>query len=199
MSAESTDGQQRMMAKALRRETHSSRSVLSGVAAAVIILLAIYGLLESALRAVGQPPWLNDPQTAVDKMAHLPAGTEPVLLGLVGVVLFLIGLLFFLNAVLPGKRARHTLLDQRVHTVVDDEVIAAALARRARLSAGVTRDQVMVVVGQRLVTVNVRPTSGMAVSAERIAQAVEAELTKMAPSPMPTVTVNVSHSGVIGV
>ena len=81
---------------------------------------------------------------------------------------------------------------------MDDEVIASALARAARTAANVTQEQVMVVVSQRLVVVNVRPTSGVPLREERILAAVEDELQRMAPSPMPSVRVNVATSGVIG-
>lgn len=187
------------MDRVVKRELHSARSILSGVAASVIILLALYGLLECGLRIVNQPAWLIDPQTALNRLAHLPEGINPLLLGVIGGVLLLAGLVFFLSAVLPGRRARHTLPDPRLFVVVEDEVLASALARRARLAAGVTQEQVMVVVGQRSVVVNVRPTSGVPLSAEQIQAAVEAELAKMQLAPMPQVRVNLATSGVIGV
>ena len=78
----------------------------------------------------------------------LPDGVPPLLLGVTGAVMAMAGLFFFLNAVLPGRRARHLLPDRRAAVVVDDEVIASALARRARLAANVTQEQVMVIVSQ---------------------------------------------------
>ncbi|WP_139146552.1 DUF6286 domain-containing protein [Arthrobacter sp. SW1] len=182
----------------LRRETRSSRAAAAGVAAVLVIAVCIYGLLESALRAIGQPPWLIDPQTAAERIVALPAGVPPLLLGVLGMVLAVCGLAFLLNAVLPGKRARHLIDDPRVAVVVDDEVIASALARRARAAANVTQEQVMVVVSQRLVVVNVRPTSGVPVQEERVLSAVEDELRSMAPEPMPAIRVNIAESGVIG-
>lgn len=183
----------------LQRETHSSRAPLSVVAAILLTLLAIYGLLEAILRAVGQPPWLIDPLAAAEGVARLPEGVEPVLLGTIGVLLFLLGLVFLAHAVLPGRRARHVIADPRVAIVVDDEVIASALARRARLAAGVTREQVMVVVSSRAVQVNVRPTSGIRLDESHILSAVEAELAAMALQPAPEATVNLSGTGVVGV
>ncbi|WP_254679082.1 DUF6286 domain-containing protein [Arthrobacter sp. 24S4-2] len=186
------------MRRILDRETRSSRAGVSGVAAVLVVLLCGYGLLESAVRAVGQPPWLIDPQTAAERIIALPAGMPPLLLGVIGAVTAMVGLFFFLNAVLPGRRARHLLADPRAGVVVDDEVIASALARRARLAANVTQEQVMVVVSQRQVTVNVRPTSGVPVSENAVLAAVLEELREMAPAPMPEVRVNVATSGVIG-
>jgi hypothetical protein len=189
----------RFTERIIRRETHSSRAVPSGIAALLVILLAVYGLLESALRAVGQPPWLIDPQSGLDALARLPEGVSPALLGALGVVLALLGVVFLLNAVLPGRLARHTLPGARTAVVVDDEVIAAALARRARLAAGVTREQVLVVVSRTAVTVNVRPTSGIAVDEADVLAAVREELAELAPHPGLTASVHLAAIGAVGV
>ncbi|KRE53228.1 hypothetical protein ASG92_06730 [Arthrobacter sp. Soil736] len=186
------------MKRVLRRETHSSRAAAAGLAAALVVLLCLYALLESGVRAIGQPPWLIDPHTAADRIVALPGGMPPLLLGVTGAVTAAAGLFFFLSAVLPGRRARHLLEDPRIAVVVDDEIIASALARRARLAANVTQEQVMVVVSQRQAVVNVRPTSGVPVSENAIREAVEDELRSMAPVPMPQVRINLAMSGVIG-
>ncbi|MDQ0076384.1 DUF6286 domain-containing protein [Arthrobacter oryzae] len=186
------------MRRILDRETRSSRAGVSGIAAVLVVALCGYGLLEAAVRAVGQPPWLIDPETAAERIIALPQGISPLLLGVIGAFTAMVGLFFFLNAVLPGRRARHLLSDPRAGVVVDDEVIASALARRARLAANVTQEQVMVVVSQRQVTVNVRPTSGVPVSENAVLASVLEELREMSPAPMPEVRVSVATSGVIG-
>ncbi|MFI2566360.1 DUF6286 domain-containing protein [Paenarthrobacter sp. NPDC018779] len=191
-------GEDPAMGRILRRETHSSRAGAAGIAAVLVILLCVYALLESGVRAVGQPPWLIDPGTAAERIIALPAGIQPLLLGAAGAVIAMVGLFFVLHALLPGRRARHLLRDPRIAVVVDDEVLASALARRARAAANVTPEQVMVVVSQRLVVVNVRPTSGSRVSEEAVLAAVRAELEEMSPVPMPDVRVNLGTSGVIG-
>ena len=211
--------------RVLYRETHSSRAVVATLAAVLVVVLCAYGLLESAVHAIGQPAWLIEPQTAADRLVALPAGMPPLLLGALGAVLAMIGLFFLLNAVLPGRRARHVLNSQGTGNttrsgpdpgdgtrsgngiadgwnspavVVDDEVIASALARRARLAANVTPEQVMVVVSRRQVIVNVRPTSGVPLQEAAVLAAVEAELGEMALSPTPEVRVNLASAGVIG-
>ncbi|MGO4435484.1 DUF6286 domain-containing protein, partial [Paenarthrobacter sp. RAF9] len=186
------------MARILRRETHSSRAGAATIAAVLVIVLCVYALLESGVRAVGQPPWLIDPSTAAERAIALPEGISPLLLGASGAVIAMVGLFFLLHAVLPGRRARHLLRDPRTAVVVDDEVLASALARRARTAANVTQEQVMVVVSRQLVVVNVRPTSGSRVSEEAVRSAVQAELEEMSPVPMPSVRVNLASSGVIG-
>lgn len=186
------------MEEILKRETHSSRAVPSMIAALLVIALCVYALLETAVRAIGQPPWLVDPQTAAERVVALPAGIPPLLLGAVGAVLVMAGMFFFLNAVLPGRRARHLLRDRRAAVVVDDEVIASALARRARVAANLSQEQVMVTVSRQQVHVNVRPTSGLPLSPDAVRAAVQDELREMGPSPAPDVHVNVTSAGVIG-
>ena len=186
------------MDQILRRETHSSRAMASIIAAVLVIALCVYALLETAVRAVGQPPWLVDPQTAAQQVVSLPSGVPPLLLGVVGAVLVMAGLFFFLNAVLPGRRARHVLLDRRAAVVVDDEVIASALARRARLAANVSPEQVMVTVSRQQVEVNVRPTSGVPLSRNAVLTAVQDELQEMGLTPAPEARINVASAGVVG-
>lgn len=186
------------MHRILHRETHSSRATAACIAAVLVILLSLYALLESAVRAVGEPPWLIDPQTAAERIVALPNGIPLLLLGVIGAVVAAAGLFFFLSAVLPGRRARHLLDIPGVAVVVDDEVIASSLARRARLAANVAPEQVMVVVSQRQAIINVRPTSGVPVSENAVREAVEDELRSMAPVPLPAVRVHLAETGVIG-
>lgn len=186
------------MGRIVKRETHTSRAVVSVIAAGLVMAVFGYALLETGVRAIGQPPWLVDPQTAAERVVALPAGIPPLLLGVTGAVIAMAGLFFFLNAVLPGRRARHLLPDRRAAVVVDDEVIAAALARRARLAANVAKEQVMVVVSRNRITVNVRPTSGVPLSPDAVLEAVRREVEEMGPWPMPEVRIQVATAGVVG-
>lgn len=189
------------MRRVVYRATHSSRAAVAALAAVLVMVLAGYGLLESAVHAIGQPAWLIEPQLAAERIVALPAGISPLLLGAAGAVIAMVGLFFLLNAVLPGRRARHVLNStgsSAPAVVVDDEVIASALARSARLAANVTPEQVMVVVSERRVMVNVRPTSGVPVSEAAVLAAVQDELDEMSLFPQPEVHVNISTAGVIG-
>lgn len=190
------------MRRILYRETHSSRAAVSVAAAILVLVLAAYGVLEAGVHALGQPAWLIEPQIAAQRIVDLPAGISPLLLVATGAVLTMVGLIFLLNGILPGRRARHLLAPGRGSSspavVVDDEVIASSLARRARLAANVTPEQVMVVVSQRQVLVNVRPTSGVPVDQDRVLAAVRDELDQMLLEPAPAPSVNVTPSGVIG-
>nr|WP_228721178.1 DUF6286 domain-containing protein [Arthrobacter sp. 260] len=177
---------------------HSSRAAPSIAAAVLISAFCLYVMFEAALKATGQDPWLVGPDQAAGWVGSLSDNVAAAPLVGAGLLVFIIGLLFFLNAVLPGRRARHTIPNPRTAIVVDSEVLASALARRARVAAGVTGDQVMVTVGRRAVEVQVRPTSGVPVDVEGVRSVVEDELRQTSVEPLPAVRVAVAPSGVIG-
>ncbi|KPN18101.1 MULTISPECIES: DUF6286 domain-containing protein [unclassified Arthrobacter] len=182
----------------VRRETHAARTVPAVIAAVLGILLCLYVLLESVLQSLGQEEWLIDPPTFAHWLAGLPRDADPLFLGLAGALIFLAGLWFFLMAVLPGRRARYAIPNPRAAVVVDAEVLASSLARRARLTAGVTSSQVLVTVGRSRVEVRIRPTSGIPVDSDAVRAGVEDELALTGLQPQPEVTVLVSTVGAIG-
>ncbi|MDQ4501241.1 DUF6286 domain-containing protein [Sinomonas sp. ASV322] len=186
------------LALAVRRETSSGRVFAAALVALVVTLLCVYALLESTLQAIGQPAWIIDPETASRFVAGLPGGANAGVLGLLGVVVAVVGVGFVLLAVLPGRPGRRVLPSQRIAVVLDDEVLASALARRARTAATVRPEQVTVVVSHGEAIVNVRPTSGVPVRAEDVLAAVEDELKRLRPEPYPLLRVRVAGTGVIG-
>ncbi|GAB3537128.1 hypothetical protein GCM10027403_20290 [Arthrobacter tecti] len=188
----------RLTSHIIRREMHSSRAVPSIIVAALLILLCLYVMLEAALKALGQDPWLISPEQTAAWVGSLPGGVAPSLLGAAGALVFLMGLIFFLSAVLPGRRAKLSIPNERAAVVIEAEVLASSLARRARVAAGVTPEQVLVTIGRRVVEVQVRPTSGIPVEEQAVQAAVEDELRRTAVEPVPDVRVAVAPSGVIG-
>ena len=186
-----------LTARIVRRETHSPRTAASIVAAVLGLLFCLYVLLEAMLQALGQDEWLLDPPAIGQWLADLPSA-DPLVVGLVGVIAVILGLWFLLQGLLPGHRARYALPNPRAAVVVDAEVLAASLARRARITAGVSQEQVLVTVGRGTVEVSIRPTSGIPVDAGAIRQAVEDELLLTNLEPQPQVTVQVATIGAIG-
>ncbi len=182
----------------IRRETHSSRAIPATIAAAIIGLFCLYVLLETTLKALGQDPWLASPEEAGQWLADLPGNVEPLMLGAASTLLLFVGVVFLALAVVPGRRARHSIPNSRAAVVVDAEVIASSLARSARTVAGVTPEQTMVTVGRDLVEVQLRPTSGTPVDREAIRTVLEEELRRTSMTPVPEVRVVISSSGVIG-
>lgn len=180
------------------RETHASRAVASLVVVILGIVFCLYVLLEAMLQALGQDAWLTDPAALGAWLSRLPENADTAILGLSGLLILLAGLVFFLQAVLPGRRPRYSLPNPRAAVVVDAEVLASSLARRARLTAGVTAGQVLVTVGRTRIDVRIRPTSGIPVDEEAVRAAVTEELELTGLSPRPEVRVQVSSVGVIG-
>lgn len=185
--------------KATRRELHSSRSITSVVVAVIVIALCVYALLECVLKLTNQPAWLLDPQDGLKHLSELPQGLPPVALGIAGAVAVVLGLIFLVKALGRGTLARHQLSNDRLGVVVDDEVLASALARKARTVAGVTAEQITVTVGQRSVDVHIRPTSGIAVDGATVEQSVQDLVESYALVPEPRVRVRVSSTGAVGV
>ncbi|MHA7263070.1 DUF6286 domain-containing protein [Arthrobacter sp. TMN-37] len=183
---------------ALRRELHASRAVPSILTGTVVAAVSILLFLEAVLKAVGDPPFLIDLDRLAASLGRLPDLLPASLLVPAGLLVFVVGLMLFLAAVLPGRRARYAVPNGRAAVVVDAEILAATLARRARLAAGVGSEQVLVTVGRRLVEVTVRPTSGIPVDAESVRLAVQEDLRGTVAEPFPAVRVAVAPSGVIG-
>jgi hypothetical protein len=184
--------------RAVRRETSSSRANAVGLVALAVTALCAYLLLETTLQALGQREWLINPEDAARAVANLPEGTNRGLLGLLGAVVAMAGLAFVIVAARPGRRGRRELPGERIAVVVDDEVLASALARWARAAAVVRPEQVTVVVSVGEAVVNVRPTSGIPVRAEDVLAAVEDELGRLRPRPYPQLRVRVEGTGVVG-
>ncbi|GAA4381728.1 hypothetical protein [Paeniglutamicibacter cryotolerans] len=180
------------------RELTSSRAPASVVAAVLVVCVCLYALFEVALKALGQPALLAAPETWWAAIENLPKTGDPTLLLTGGVLLLLLGIVFLLQGLLRGRRARHAIALGESVLIVDDQVIAASLARRARTEAGVAREQVLVVVSHARVEVQLRPTSGMPVDADQIRAAVEDELRTNLITPVPSVSVRVAETGVIG-
>ncbi|MHA7283006.1 DUF6286 domain-containing protein [Arthrobacter sp. TMS2-4] len=185
-------------ARLVRRELHSSRATASVVTAILLIGGCLVLLLEAVLRAVGDEPFLLDLDAAAAWFGALPGGVPASLLGAGSVVLLVSGLLLILLAVLPGRRTRYAIPDDRAAVVVDAEVVASSLARRARIAAGVGPEQVLVTVGRTVVRVQVRPTSGIPVDADAVRRAVADDLHRSGVSPEPRIAVDVTDTGVIG-
>lgn len=182
-----------------RRETHSSRAVLS-VATAVILLIAVLWLvLELVLSLTGNAALLISPTELLSRLASLGTATIPAALTAAGVVLALIGVAYVLAAILPGTKPRHIVENPRAAVVVEREVLASALARTARTAAQLAPEQVTASVGHRNVQVRVHPTSGKAVDLPAVQEAVDREVSGYSLERALKVTVVVAPHGAVGV
>jgi len=181
----------------VRRETHSPRSVLAIVVAVIVMLLCAYLGTEVVLAMLNQPALLAAPQDMLSALAAL--GKAPAVLPvIVGVVLMVLGLLLIIGALSPGRRARHQLPSERAAVVVDDEVVASALARRAAYAGNASPDNTVVSVSRRRVIVRVTPTTGVPARREAIEHAVQQQLSTFELKPSVKTRVVIASSGKVG-
>jgi hypothetical protein len=182
----------------LRRETHSPRATIAISVAIVLIVVFAWIGTESVLALLGRPALLVAPADALTSTLAIPTALLPSAIIGGGAVVALIGLLLLLVAVLPGRRARHTGVVGRTAVVVDNAVIASALARTASTTANIDPDQVVVTIGHRSADVRVQPTSGYSVNKERITAAVQEQLETLELTPALRSTVTIEQKGVVG-
>lgn len=162
--------------RVVRRETHSPRTVAMFVAVILLILALAYIGLEIVLSLLAQPALLLGPAAAAGWLVGLPTAQPAGLVIAGSVVLAIIGLVFLWLAVTPGRLSRHTIDAGDRAVVVDNGVIASALAQHLAEETGLAREDVTVGVGHRSVDVIVRPAVGVPVDKAAVQSAAEAEL-----------------------
>lgn len=158
-----------------RRETHSPRAVAAIVLAIVLILTFAWLAVEVILRALKQSPLLVAPLDMATALVEITALPSSVLIG-AGLVIALVGVVLVALGLSPGRRARHVIESEHAVTIVDDEVIASALAQHAALAADVSADRVRVTVSRRRADIRLTPTSGFPVDRGVVLDAVAEEL-----------------------
>lgn len=168
--------QTRQINRLVRRETHSSRAALSIVTAALLLVAALWLVLELVLSVTGNTALLMSPKDLVMAVASLADNVLPAVLIGAGVAAVLLGIVLIGAAVLPGHKSRHVVANTRYAVVVDSEVLAAAISRTARTSARLAPEQVTSSVGRGRVQVMVRASVGRKIEAETIQEAVEREV-----------------------
>lgn len=181
----------------LRRETHSPRAGLAITVALITIVLCLFVATEIVLQLLGRDAVLFSPTDAV-RAAASPTDDIRRLAIPLGIGVALIGLLLLLAAVLPGRRTRHSLSTDRLAVVIDDEVIASALARSAATTAGVAPDAVRVTVGRRSARISLSPTSGLRVDGALVTESAAAALDRIGPHPAIHPSLVVAAAGKVG-
>ncbi|WP_417540360.1 DUF6286 domain-containing protein [Microbacterium maritypicum] len=165
-----------VLRRVIRRETHSPRTVAMFVAVVLLILALAYIGLEIVLSLAAQPALLIGPAAAGGWLVGLPTAQPAGLVIAGSVVLALIGVIFIVLAITPGRLSKHVLDGGGRAVVVDNGVIASALAQHLAEETGLARDSITVGVGHRTVDVTVRPGIGIPLDKADVASAAEAEL-----------------------
>lgn len=165
-----------VLRRVVRRETHSPRTVAVFVAVILLILALAYIGLEVVLYLLAQPALLAGPVAGWGWLVGLPTAQPAGLVIAGSIVLALIGLVFIVLAVTPGRLSKHTLDGGSRAVVVDNGVIASALAQHLSDETGIARDNITVGVGHRSVDVTVRPGAGIPLDKNSVQSAADAEL-----------------------
>lgn len=165
-----------VLRRVVRRETHSPRTVAVFVAVILLILALAYVGLEVVLYLASQPALLAGPVAGWGWLLGLPKAQPAGLVIAGSVVLAMIGLVFIWLAVTPGRLSRHRLEAGGRAVVVDNGVIASALAQHLAEETGIVRENITVGVGHRSVDVTVRPGVGIPLDKSTVQSAAEAEL-----------------------
>lgn len=165
-----------VLRRVVRRETHSPRTVAMFVAVILLILALAYIGLEIVLSLAAQPALLLGPAAAGGWLVGLPTAQPAGLVIAGSVVLALIGVVFLVLALTPGRLSKHTLDAGARAVVVDNGVIASALAQHLSEETGLARENITVGVGHRGVDVTVRPGAGIPLDKDAVKSAAEAEL-----------------------
>lgn len=190
-------GTERLYARLTRRETHSPRAVVAITVAVIIIVALTYLGTELVLHLLGQPALLLAPSAMASTIADAPSFAPSLMIG-GGTVAAIIGIILIIVSVSPGRRSRHVVVSPNSAIVVDNAVIASALARHAARTAGVSPDNTVVSVGHRTALVEVTPASGVAVDVAAVEEAVTRQLESYSLSPRVTAKVKINSSGKVG-
>lgn len=160
--------------RVIRRETHSPRTAAMIVAAVLVSLALVYAGTEIVLSLLDRPALLISPAQGVRLLATLPdAGPT---WAIVGVVLAIIGLVFIVLGIAPGRLPKHQMRWEGRAVLVDNGVIAAALAQHLSDQTGIARDDITVGVSHRTIDVTITPALGESVDGARLRELLDTEI-----------------------
>jgi len=185
-------------ARIVRRETHSPRTATTILLAVLIILACAYAGTELILHMLGHPALLVTPADAWTWVTTLPTLEPLAAISAGGTLVAVIGLLLILHSIRSGRLARHEMVLGDRAVIVDNGVLASAIARRVETVARVPQGQAAVSVSHRRAIVEVTPTSGIPVDEESVRRAVEEEIASYDVRPALRHTVRIKQTGAIG-
>lgn len=167
----------------VRRETHSPRTVAMLVVVVLLLLALAYAAVEIILDLSGAQPLLVAPGEALNAVVAAPTALMPVAFIVGGIVLAIVGLIVLVLGLKPGRLSRHEMSWGERAVVVDNGVVASALAQHLSNESGISRDDIVVGVAHRSVDVTVRPPVGIPVDEAQLRHIVDEEVTSYKLSP----------------
>ncbi|WP_275001571.1 hypothetical protein [Promicromonospora iranensis] len=184
--------EQAVYRRVLRRETHASRTSAAVVTAVVVIVL-LAGVIAVGVWWLAVPGDRDTIEGWFDSASAL-AGDRAALVT-AGVVGLGIAVLLLALALLPGRLPRRARSTERVALLVDDGVLADAVADAVAARCGVDPRQVSATVGRRRTAVRVTPISGVPVDREAAADSAASAVAALGFSATPELTV--ARQGVV--
>ena len=179
----------------IRRETHSSRALISVFLALVLIAGIGYLATEGVLSALGRPSLFATPQELWEQApAALQEKYRPLVI-IVGVVVAIFGLLLLAKAIMPGTLRKHALKDERTAYVADDSVIASGVSRLLREEAGLPAGTVSTAVSKRRSLSTITPSTGHPLDQGQMTQFAKDEVASWQLQPRLKTTVKVASEG----
>ncbi|WP_341952715.1 DNA/RNA endonuclease G [Salinibacterium sp. TMP30] len=160
----------------IRRETHSPRTVAMVIAAVLSIVALAYLGTEIVLSLLLQPALLVSPVASGEWLTRLPEQQPVWAIITAAAVLAVIGIILCVIALTPGRLPKHQMIAEGRAVLVDNAVIAAALAQHISDHTGIIRDRITVGVSRRVVDVTVAPDAGLPVVDSQIRDLVASEL-----------------------
>ncbi len=162
--------------RVIRRESHSPRTVAMVIVVVIVTVGLAYLGIEIVLSALGTRALLASPEAAATWVTTLPDQQPAGAIIAAGVLLAMIGLLLIALALSPGRLPKHEMVADGSVVLVDNGVLASALAQHLSDHIGVARDRITVGVSRRVVDVTVAPDAGVAVPDARIRDLVATEV-----------------------
>lgn len=179
----------------VRRETHSSRALISVIVALLLMAGLGYLATEGVLAALGRPPLLAAPQDLWEQAPKALQDKYRPLVIIVGVILGLFGLGLLAKAILPGTLSKHALKDDRAAYVADDSVIASGISRLMREDAGLPQGTVSTAVSKRRSLSTITPTTGRPIDQEQMLKLAKDEAASWQLQPRLKTAIKVSQEG----
>lgn len=162
--------------RVIRRETHSPRTVAMIVAVVILVLGLAYVGVELVLYLAAQPALFVSPAAAWSWLLGAPAASPGGFIVAGSIVLAVLGVLLVWLAIAPGRLSKHTFADEDRAIVVDNGVIASALAQRLSEDTGLVRDAIVVGVAHRRIDITLRPDAVVAIEAADVRAFADAEI-----------------------
>lgn len=171
-----------VLKRVARRETHSPRTIATVVVLALVALAAIYAGVEIVLHLLGAGPLLVAPGAALMWLQEPPDQYQSLVVA--GALLSVVaGMVLAWLALSPGRRPKHELGSSSYAVIVDNGVIASAVAERVRRELDLSKGAVVVSVGHRSADITVRPEPGQPIERRQVRTVAESELTGYELSP----------------